>query len=112
MPIHLERIVEREVTRRTLLLCIDVWWNNLIAMPRIVLRRSRLLAVQRPPLHRCMVEPCRVASERPSSLSGLFAVQRPPRAACLVVLDVGVRLSAERSPQICVMSGQIPEVLE
>jgi len=41
MPIHLERIVEREVTRRTLLLCIDVWWNNLIALPRNVLRRSR-----------------------------------------------------------------------
>ena len=41
MPIHLERIVEREVTRRTLLLCIDVWWNNLIAFPRNVLRRER-----------------------------------------------------------------------
>ena len=69
---------------------------------------SVLLAVQRPPLHRCMVEPCRVASERPSSLSGLLAVRRPPLGACLVVLDVGVRLSAARSPQICVMSGQIP----
>ena len=40
MPIHLEKNVERELTRRTLLFCIDVWWN-LVAMRRNVVRRSR-----------------------------------------------------------------------
>ena len=41
MPIHLEIVVERELSRRTKLYCIDVWWN-LVAIRRNVDLRSRV----------------------------------------------------------------------